>query len=252
MKQQSIVHTAEFEHANLANEDMIDATPRPPFTPKPWPPPRNRKNAKLVPITESSDVKMGDDFDKASFVPVPSEQSVAEDESAIKSDDPTPPSKKQKAQVTEKATGTVGAKPGASAKVAKKKKKVDRDKEIVPASDEEQTPKPKKVKVKVRDEINIAAKNMEENEVKGSKYGDMVKSMSSKRAEQSSGMPASKAPLQLQAVGGGKKLKREGAIANINALYGKVTPANHDQSLNHSQDNMTRNDINNVMDIDNR
>jgi hypothetical protein len=120
-KRQSIVHTAEFEHANLANEDMIDATPRPLFTPKPWPPPHNHKNAKLVPITESSDVKMGDDFDKASFVPVPSEQSVAEDESAIESDDPTPPSKKQKARVTEKATGTVGAKPGASAKVAEKK-----------------------------------------------------------------------------------------------------------------------------------
>jgi len=52
-------------------------------------------------------------------------------------------------------------------------------------------------------------------------------------------MPASKAPSQLQAAGGGKKLKREGAIANINALYEKVTPTNCDQSLNHSQDNMT-------------
>jgi len=65
-------------------------------------------------------------------------------------------------------------------------------------------------------------------------------------------MPAPKAPSQLQAAGGSKKLKQKEAIANINALYRKVTPANLDQSSNHSQDNMTQNDINDVMDIDNR
>lgn len=144
---------------------------------------------------------MGNDFNKASFAPVPSEQLVAEDESAIESDNPTPLAKKQK-----KATGTVGAK----AKVAKKKKKVYGDEEIVPASDEEQMPKLKKVKVKVRNEIDFATKKIEENQVKGNKYGDMLKSISSKQAtEQSSRMPAPKALSQLQAAGGGKKLKRE-------------------------------------------
>ena len=86
----------------MANEDIVDMTPHPPFTPKPWPPPRNRKAAKLVPITESSDVKMVDELDKESFAPALSEQeSVTEDELAIDSDIPTPPAKKQKAQVTE-------------------------------------------------------------------------------------------------------------------------------------------------------
>ena len=35
----------------------------------------------------------------------------------------------------------------------------------------------------------------------------------------------SKPPSQCQEAGGGRKLKREGAIADINALYEKVTPA---------------------------
>ena len=160
----------------MANEDMVNAAPHPLFTPKPWPPPHNCKSTKLVPANESSDVKMGNDFDKALFVPVPSEQSVAKDESAIKSDDTTPPASKQKAQATEKATGTAGVK----AKVAERKKKVGGDEEIVPASDEELIPKLKKVKVKVHNEINFAAKKMEENKVKGNKYGDMLKSISSK------------------------------------------------------------------------
>jgi hypothetical protein len=34
---QSINRTAEFEHANMANEVLVNATPHPPFTPKPWP-----------------------------------------------------------------------------------------------------------------------------------------------------------------------------------------------------------------------
>jgi hypothetical protein len=239
-KKRSIIRAAEFEHADMANEDMVDATPRPPFTPKPWPPPRNRKKVKPVPNAESSEVEIGDDnldldFDKTSLTPVPSDDSITEDES----DDPTPPAKKQKIQATEKATRTAGA----SAKVAAKKKKVDRDEEVVATSDEEQTPKPKKVQAKVRDEINFAVKKME-NEVKGNKYGDMVKSMSSTNQAERSGVPAPKAPSQLQAAGGGgKKLKREGAIADINAL---VTPA----SANPDQNDIRNN--NDLMDIDNR
>ena len=114
-----------------------------------------------------------------------------------------------------------------SAKVVEKKKQVDGDEKEVDASDEEEMPRPKKVKAKVRDEINFVAKKME-IDGKGNKYVDMVKSMSNKQAERS-GVPAPKAPSQLQAAGGGgKKLKREGAIADINALYKR--PANPDQN----------------------
>lgn len=242
-KKRSIVRTAEFERADLANEDMVDATPRPPFTPKSWPPSRDQKKAEaLVSIEDSSEVEARDDSDFA-LGPVASEdQSNAEDES---SDEATPPAKKLKIQATEKAAQTVGA----SQKVAERERKVSRDEEVVVNSDEDQTPKPKKTKIKVRDEINFAAQKMEnDSEVKRNKYADMVKSTGT--SSYLSGMPA----LQLQATGGelgrGRKLRREGAIADITALNNKVipakaTPANPDQN-----DNMTQND--DLMDIDNR
>jgi hypothetical protein len=228
----------------MANEDMVDATPRPPFTPKPWPPPRNKKKAKLVTVAEPSEAEIVDDldFDKTSLAPVASEEddsvteddSVAEDESVTESDsdDPTPPAKKQKTQATEKAMQTAGA----SANVdEKKKKKVEK----VAITSDQQTPKPKKFKAKVRDEIDFAAKKITDNEVKRNMYSDMVKSMS-----------APKPPSQLQAAGGGRKLKREGAIADINALYKKVTSTNPHQNNNTPA---SGNDLNNlsVMDIDN-
>jgi hypothetical protein len=82
----------------MANEDIVDMTPCPPFTPKPWPPPRNRKAAELIPITESANVEMGDEFDAQSFAPaLPEEELVTKDESAVESGT-TPRPKKQKAQ----------------------------------------------------------------------------------------------------------------------------------------------------------
>jgi hypothetical protein len=246
-KRQSVIRAAKFERADMANEDIVDMTPRPPFTPKPWPPPRNRKAAELIPIAESADVEMGDEFDAQSFAPaLPEEESVTEDESAVESDT-TPRPKKQKAQaknIREVEVKSVGG------KVAAKRKKVDRDEEIVPASDDELIPRPKKVKVvkvPVRDGIDMAAKKIVENEVKGNKYSGMVKTMF--------GKPALGAPSQLQAAGG-KRLKREGAIADINALYRKVTPTNADQTqsesyaLKRSQPEME--DINDVMNVANR
>ena len=99
---------------------------------------------------------------------------------------------------------------------------------------EEQTPKPKKVKAKVHDEINLATKKME-YEIREDKSGDI--SMSSKL------------PSQLQAAGGsGRKLKREGAIADISLLYKKEMPAT---SANPDQNISTGNN-NDLMDIDNR
>ena len=62
-KRKAILCAAEFELADMANEDMVDATPRPSFTPKPRPFLRNQKEAKLVPIAESSGVGVaGDDL----------------------------------------------------------------------------------------------------------------------------------------------------------------------------------------------
>jgi len=111
-----------------------------------------------------------------------------------------------KAQTARKVAGKAG------------KRKKDDDRGVVPASAEgqPQEPKLKKVKVKVHDEINIMAKKIEDKtQGAQNKYGNMVKSMSSTRAEaQPSGKPASKTPSQVQ-VTGGRRLKREGAIANI-------------------------------------
>jgi hypothetical protein len=56
----SIIHAAEFEHADRADEDFVNATPRPPFTPKPWPPLHNKNKANLTPVAEISDVEMPD------------------------------------------------------------------------------------------------------------------------------------------------------------------------------------------------
>ena len=85
--------------------------------------------------------------------------------------------------------------------------------------------KVKVIKVPVHDEINMAAKKIVESEVKGNIYSGMVKTTFSRPAEEHLGQkPALEALLQLQAVGR-KMLKREGAIADIKALYTKkVTP----------------------------
>ncbi|KAF8802625.1 hypothetical protein BYT27DRAFT_7260921 [Phlegmacium glaucopus] len=199
-KQQSIDRAAAFEHAEMANEDMVDTTPRPSFTPKPWPPPRNHKTSNLIPIAESSDsdVEMSG---SAFFVEI----SDVMDEST--DDEPSSPAKKR-ARATQKAMAGVGVK-SSGAKTAVKKKVDDSDVEIVPPSDEE-LPKPKKVKV--RDEINIATKKMEGGEDRGNKYRNMVKSMSSNRAEGLSGKPVPKASLQVQPAEGGRGLKREGLM----------------------------------------
>jgi len=154
-KQQSIKHAAAFEHAEMANEDMVDATPRPLFTPKPWPPPRNRKTSNLIPVAETSDIEMSDG---ALFV----ENSDAMDESADECDEQSPPAKKEKAQAPQKAMAGVGVKSDGVKTAVKKKKVDDSDVEMVPPSDEE-PPQPKK-KMKVRDEINITTKKIEENE----------------------------------------------------------------------------------------
>ena len=170
-KKKGIICAAEFKKAYMANEDITDATPRPPFTPKPWPPCHNKKGstANVVPMMNPiAELRVDtDNNDPAPAAP----ELVTEDEPESNDTTLGPPTKKQKTLVKEKATQTVGT----NEKVAvwggnKASKNL--------AADEEGMPKPKKVKPKLHNEINLAAKEME-NEVKGNKYGDMVKSMSS-------------------------------------------------------------------------
>jgi hypothetical protein len=158
----------------MVNEDFVDATPHPLFTPKPWPPHCNHKKSILTSVAETSDVEMSDSHDGALFKPG-SENPVTPDDSAAESNEPTPCSKKQNAQTVKKAMAKMEVRKS-GAKTADKK-----NVEIVPASDEEQPeePKPKKVKVKVHNEINIAAKKIKKNKIQNN-YGDMVKSMSGK------------------------------------------------------------------------
>ena len=195
VKKQSIIHAAEFKHADRANEDLVDSTPHPPFTPKIWPPLHNKNKANPIPVVDISDVEMSDDVDNTSFVPSYSKKFVSEDDSAIESDNP-PPFKRSKAQTAGKAIAKVGIK--VTRKVGKKTKADEYNEEIVPASDEEQPqePKLKKVKVKMHNEINIVAKKIEnKTQETQSKYGDIVKSMSTTQAEDgSNGKPASKTP----------------------------------------------------------
>jgi hypothetical protein len=84
------------------------------------------------------------------------------------------------------------------------------------------------VKVKVHDEINIVAKKIEDKtQGMWSKYGDIVKTMVTTQAEDGSNRkPASKTPLQAQVMGG-RRLKREGSIADIKMMYDQPVSTNH-------------------------
>jgi hypothetical protein len=225
-KRQSIRRAAEFEHDDIANEALVDATPRPPFTPKPWPPPRNR-NTNKVPVEESSDVEMTDDFDRGSFVPPGSEHSATGDDSAVESDAPTPrPVKK----------GNTGL-----PKAGKGKKAEESEVEIIDA-DAEPMKKPKKVKPRLRDAIDVAAKDIEDDKAgAGNKYAAMLKSASNQRGgDKSGGQPAVKALQmpQAPAVGAKRKLERQHAIADLNSLFDEeITPTEPDQVAKRSKKN---------------
>src|ERR1700679_4240611 len=89
-RQQSINRTAEFERADIANEDMVAATPRPMFTPKPRPLSRNQKNSPLTSFAGTSDIEVSDNLDETPFMP----GSVDADDSAVENNIPPPPPKK--------------------------------------------------------------------------------------------------------------------------------------------------------------
>jgi hypothetical protein len=143
-KKNSINRTAEFELADIAKETLADATPRPLLTPKS----RNRTYPDLTPLAATSDAEETTDFDRASFMQARSEMSATGDDSAAESDATTLPPLKQTTQSIGKATK------------AKKKQVNEPDVEVIPSDTEPlQMPKKKKKKM-VRNEINIAAREM--------------------------------------------------------------------------------------------
>jgi hypothetical protein len=243
VRQQSINCAAEFEHDDIANKDLVDATPRPPFTPRQWPPPRNRTNPDLSPLTEVLDIEMSDDFDKASYAPPNSEKSITGDDLDFESD-PAPPPKKPTAQPAKDAKEDKTAAKKKS--TAKKSTAKNIDVEMVADAEPQQETKPKKPKPRVRDEINIgiATKRMEESKSEENKYGDIVRSMAPIKQGLSKGSSGwLHAPVQLQlqhqadAVGGKRKLQREGAMEDITTFDQEILAIDADQFPKRSKQN---------------
>lgn len=202
-KQQKVDQAAEFEYLDRVNEGVAGATPLPPFTPKPWPPPRNRQNANPVSVTETSDAEVSDDLGRDLFAPPCSDKSFTDGVSTVQSDEPPPPPpppKRLKAQTNGKASATQRAKLVGS-KAAGKKRQADNDadQEEPPQGSE---PKQKKVKVKVRDEIGIAVKKFAENEGQN-KYNDMLK-----RAREEPTQPSGRTTLKAPMLDGASNNKR--------------------------------------------
>lgn len=216
-REKSINRAAEFEADDMANEGLADATPRPPFTPKP---PRNRTHPDLTPLALRAKSNPGgsNDSDEASSMTPGSVDDSEVDgsevdgskvdgsevdgsESAVESP-PTPP-KKGISRGRKVATATTTK--------AGKKKVDDSEPEAdpeVPPVEPLQVPKGKKGKKKIREEINtrVAAKRTHPN-------ADLE---NGHEATPKQGASSLKAP-QPQTVGGRKGLKRENAMLNITA-----------------------------------
>ncbi|KAF8264143.1 hypothetical protein EI94DRAFT_1703489 [Lactarius quietus] len=170
-KQNSIKHMAEFEVADLAEEDLVDATLHPLFTPKKRPQCWNPAYSGLTSITVMSEVDTSN-FDGALFKPAKSATPTKNDSS--ESDAPAPTSKKLKS-CSNATSATTGA-------TTRRTKHVDKSEDETMAShnidqDTEpcRVPKAKKQakKTMVRDEINMATKTIKEHS-----YGNMVDVMS--------------------------------------------------------------------------
>lgn len=123
-REASINRTADFEVNDIVNEGLADATPRPPFTPKP---PRNRTHSdELTPLPlrakDSHEVSNDSDEEgssEASFVPPGSEMTIDSSESAVESPPSPPPKKKVRSIGKGHKAATAAA---AAIKVREKKK----------------------------------------------------------------------------------------------------------------------------------
>ena len=179
--QNSIRRMAEFEIRDLAEEDFANATPRPPFTPKQFPQPRNQAYSGLTPMAETSDDETSD-FDRGLFVPPTDEDDVdTEDDMAVEDDEvvggykiveedklaededdvPSPPPKRFKSQRTGKAAAAT-----TKVTVGRKEKPVEVDAEMMPAPPSRKTKShrnPKSKKGMLRAIIDMAAKKIRED-----------------------------------------------------------------------------------------
>jgi hypothetical protein len=139
-KERSIKRTAEFEQADVVDEDIVDATPRQHFAPKCTRPPAEGNSS----IAEKSYDEEGEQVE-SNF----SENSVTTGDSAVDS------------EVSNRTEKDVVAKRGRPGRKDMRKTVVESDLETELDSNEE-TPvkKPKPAKRNVRDEINIASKEI--------------------------------------------------------------------------------------------
>ena len=185
-KQNGIIRMAEFEAADLAEEDLVDATPRPLFTPRQRSKRHNQAYSGLTPIQATSDIDTSD-FDGALFNPAKSDISAEnptdeDSDSVVESDAAASPPKKLKSHNTRKATPVT-----TEATARRKKKQVDESEpEVEAMASHSQNEEPRRVpkvkkqakKAAVREEINKVAQKIRE-----SKYGDMVDTMSQGRKD---------------------------------------------------------------------
>jgi hypothetical protein len=216
-RQQSINRAAEFERIDIANEDGVDATPRPIFTPKQRLLSRNQLQVDS-PFTTFTDTDIEEsDGLHDETPPMPgSDGLVNADDSAVESDGPPTPVGKGKGK--QMAPAARADMKNLQVELGNRKRRVDDvGDDVPPGSDEEQPqePKPKRVKKKMREEINIATTKILEKEKEGNKYANMVKNSMG-----SSGKPASKVPSHSTSQAVGRQPQREGAIADIKNFVG--------------------------------
>lgn len=214
-KQNSINRTAEFERADIVNEDIVDATPRPLFTPKQRRFPQSHKNSPLTSFADTSDIEIesqADGPEDTPFIPGSADDAV---DVGVDLDDtadaPPPPAEEKKEKKSKKAK--TDAKNQKVEETAGHKRKV-----VDVEGNAPREPKPKKVKVKMRDQINDATMKIMENEkeLEGNRFAKMVDSMGSSGRRVSTATVPSHSPQPEVQAGDGRKLKREGAIADLN------------------------------------
>jgi hypothetical protein len=222
-KKKNIKRAAEYEHNDMLNEDLVDATPRPSFTSKTQP---RSKASELSAIAEATD-----DSDGAMLID--GNKSATGRESEDELTDPPPPPKKLKAQTRTTARAPAkpahaNPKPQSKAAVHAREIRPDSDRDASQASDEDlvagsdedhlgATSKKGRSTVKVRDQINIAAKTIEKG--KSRKKADTARSTTEEAEDEE---PAPKPSSQGQV----KRwvLKREGAIADLNKIINNRQP----------------------------
>ena len=131
-KQNGIICMAEFEAADLAEEDLVDATPCPLFTPRQRSKRHNQAYSSLTPIQATSDIDTSD-FDGALFKPAKSDISAEnptnkDSDLVVESDTAASPPKKLKSHNTHKATPVT-----TEATARRKKKQVNKSEPEVEA-----------------------------------------------------------------------------------------------------------------------